>query len=171
MTMLLTGNRDRVQRIVDIVFETECVPPYTGSIVHFAGGFGAAPDSTVLYVTFDEDPPTPVRLEDGARVPFFPARTITLKKNEQELVVVHAWSTKSVCEFTMRLGVMDGTKTYTQAVSDHGSPFRRAPHATDDKFEHIYLGGFICTHYVEAEEGWVYPDSCGPGNAGLYGPR
>lgn len=171
MTMLLTGNRDREQRIVDIVFTTECVPPYTGSIVHFAGGFGGAPDSTVLYVTLDEDPPQAVRLEEGSRVPFFPARTISLKKNEQEVVVIHAWTVKSVCSFTMELVIMDGSRTYTQTVSDNGSPFRRAPHATDDRFERIYLGGYVCQQYVQVEPGWVYPDACGPGNAGPYGPR
>lgn len=171
MTMLLTGNRDREQRLVDIVFKTECVPPYTGTIVHFAGGFGGAPDSTVLYVTLDEDPPQGVRLLEGSRVPFFPARTITLKKNEQEVVVVHAWTVRSVCMFTMDLVIMDGTKTCTQNISDNGSPFRRAPYATDDTFERIYLGGYVCRQYVQVEPGWVYPDACGLGNAGPYAPR
>jgi hypothetical protein len=170
ITVTVTGNRADGVRITDIVPITECSVPSAGTVVHTEGGFGATEDSTVMHLTVDGHPPVPYYVDKDAKFPFFPARTIALKKDEQVVIVIHAGAEQLLCTFELEMTVRDGTETHHQRITNNGKPFVRRPGAEDQSFQHVYLGGYICNNYLEVRGQWS-GDSCGVGNSGTFYSR
>lgn len=170
ITVTVTGNRANEVRITDIMPIADCSVPDTGTLVHTEGGFGATEDSTVMHLTVDGRPPAPYYVDKESKFPFFPAKTIALKRDEQVVIVIHAGVEHSLCSFELEMTVRDGSSTYLQRITKNDKPFVRRPPMEDPAFEHVYLGGYICKNYVEVQGHWT-SDSCGAGNAGTFYSR
>ena len=108
--LALSGNRSSPVRITDISVSPTCGEPLDGLL--FNDPPAGADDS--ISVSFDLDDPDPVAMllsEDGAVVPYFPARTVSLTKGEQQVVLVTASTNEHHCTFTLDLTVLESDET------------------------------------------------------------
>ena len=153
ITVTVMGNRADEVRITNIMPIVDCSVRDAGTLVWTDGGFGATQDSTVMHLSLDESLPAPYFLNETLeKVPFFPAKTVALKQDEQVVIVIHAAVIKATCSFELEMTVMDGDETRLQLITNHGEPFLRAPYIEREKFQHVYYGGNLCKNYVELRE-------------------
>ncbi|WP_104161355.1 hypothetical protein [Arthrobacter sp. ZGTC212] len=151
-TVTVTGNRADEVRITDITPVVECSVRDAGTLVWTDIGFGAAQDSTQMHITLDENLPAPYFLgENGERLPFFPAKTISLMQDEQVVIVIHAVTEKATCNFELDMTVTEGEKTQIQRIKNGDQPFVRAPFPENEKFQYVYYGGNVCKNYTDVQ--------------------
>ena len=113
----VTGNREEGVRIVDAKPIAECSGPHTGAL------FWAPPqgeeESIRLQFDLDQISPQPTyKNEQGDVVPYFPDKTISLKKNEQQVLQIEAMTEKHACSFKLEITVLEGNQRKKQTIHD-----------------------------------------------------
>lgn len=150
IAITVTGNRADEVRITNIRPIVECRPPDPGTLVYTELGAGGAVDSTVMYLTVDESSPVPFSYNQNMeKAPFFPAKTIALKQDEQVVIVVHAFTDNLTCSFELDMAVLVGNETRNQRIKNGDKPFLRAPYLEDEQFQQVYYGGNVCKKYTK----------------------
>jgi hypothetical protein len=153
LSLVVTGNRIEPVRIVNVKPVADCSSPASRTRVNLTGNFGAVDLSTAMVFDLDRDPATAMFGDGEASSPYFPARTISLKKGEQVVVTVAAATAKRHCRFEFDVVVLSGSEEHTQRISNGGRPFVRL--ASDPgAYEHVYWGGQACRAYTEHKGSW-----------------
>jgi hypothetical protein len=146
--VVLEGNRDHVVRVTDVqVTEKRCSAPLTGTMF-YAPPAGA---DEVIRIGFDLDQSVVVaqkyvglQLEKNE---YFSNSTISLKPGEQQVLQVMGKTSAQYCQFMLQLTVVDGTRTVTEPISNHGRPFQvtAVPIGSDQpsfaSYKALYVGG------------------------------
>lgn len=159
LELSVSGNRDAGVRIVDVRIKPDCTRPLDGLL--FLSPPAGSDDSVRLH--FDLDDSTPVATVEGREsVPakaWFPARTISLKKNEEQVILVSASTKKRSCSFFLNLVVREGGKESVQMVGrSDGSPFMVTARVPDRKYGAVYLGGVVCPGWKKANAAYFRGD-------------
>lgn len=175
--LTLNGNRANQVRITDMVANTDCEQFPQGSLVSTAIGRGAMPESAVLSFFIDENPEGPWVFDSNSQAvfPYFPQKTITLQKNEEEYVVVNLipGSPPLNCQVYLEMIVNDNGEQKRQRIPDDGTTFTIMHNPFPEQetpYKNVYLGGEICKNYVQVPpigpgESYEYQTVCGPGNS------
>jgi hypothetical protein len=104
--------------------------------------------------------------EDGAAKPFFPDRTITLNKDEQEQLVfdLHAGDRHQLCRAEFEMAVIDGKEELKQRINDQGRSIAVMTYASElkefQRYRDVYVGGEVCSRFVEFR---LHPESWAAG--------
>jgi hypothetical protein len=117
--LVVEGNRSRPVQIVDMGYTDQCTRPLDGSYYGEGQAGGTEEDQAVV---FDLDAKHPFPQNGMVTGNFFAAHSISLKEGEVEVFKVVVNSSR-YCQYRLTLSVVDGTKTVTEVVSDHGRPF------------------------------------------------
>jgi len=140
--LALRGNRTNAVRVTNINIVPECSSPLDGLL--FLNPPQGADNSIVIH--FDLDKPNPVAVvgkalstsHDGSD-PYFPARTISLKENEQQVVIVSASTEKQYCRFFLDMTILDGDKSSTQRIGmPNGSGFEVTGWVALKQYKSVY---------------------------------
>lgn len=144
----VTGNREDGVRIVDAKPIAECSGPHTGTL------FWAPPqgeeESIRLQFDLDQINPEPTyENELGEVVSYFPDKTISLNKNEQQVLQIEAMTTKHACSFTLEITVLEGNQRKNQRIYDsEGRAFRVSAWAGgspgESQYDEVYLWRGFC---------------------------
>lgn len=169
--LTLTGQQTEGVRVTDIKHVGKCSVPPTDSVVVLAGGFGAIKLPTSMNLIVDKYPSRATYVDESGEGErdFFPTKTITLARGEQDVLVVNAVTRTHYCEFVLEMTVEEGTETIVQRIDHGGRAFVRTP-LMPSGFDRVYLGGYVCNHFVERPgEALTGPPDCGaPDNFGEY---
>lgn len=93
---------------------------------------------------------------------FFQHFTVSLNHDEQFTFLMNAYTATQYCAFTFRMSVLDGSRTFTETVSDNGKPFQvTAIYGQDTvspgafaRCQELYVGGVADT--TSGENGkWI----------------
>lgn len=157
--LVLSGSRSDPVRITEIGVSPTCRAPLDGLL--FENPPAGADDSISVFFDLDDADPVAMLLrDDGTAEPYFPARTLSLAKGEQQVVLVTASTNESSCTFTLDLTVLERDETRVQKVSmPNGSPFAVTASVPDREYEDVYLGGVICSTWVKAGTAYFEGDS------------
>lgn len=150
--LVLQGNRGNSVRVVNMQPVMSCHAPLTGTLF-YSPPAGADLD-TQMIINLD-DPSAPSRYianvngQASGGTGFFQHFTVSLKQNEQFTFLVNAYTNTQYCTFTLKMAVLDGSRTLTETVSDNGKPFRVTAiygqnSVSRDAFSHyqeLYVGG------------------------------
>jgi hypothetical protein len=139
----VTGNREGGVRMVDARPKAECSGPHTGAL------FWAPPqgeeESIRLQFDLDQINPEPTyENERGEVVSYFPDKTISLNKNEQQVLQIEAMTTKHACSFILEITVLEGNQRKNQIIHDSdGGEFRVSAWAGgspgESEYDEVYL--------------------------------
>jgi len=164
--LVIVGNRTQPVRIMNVKTKSECTDPHDGILFHNPPA--GADDSEIINFDLDKADPEAKFIDprDGKEQPYFPARTISLTKGEQQVLLVHAKTDKHFCQFRLQLTVLDGSDTSTIEVpkSDRDA-FKVSAELPGTKYKTVYLGGVATecgTGFVKAkakEKSDLYTDS------------
>jgi hypothetical protein len=177
IVLTLRGNRAHLVRVTDVQAITDCGTPPRGTLVRLATGRGGGPLSMQASIDLDEpDEALQTDPDTGEMSSYFPERTITLKQDEEEVLIVQLYAPDErglMCDVVLGLTVLDRDEEQQQRIPDDGEPFHvmwPEPSGAEAEYEAAYLGGIICAEFVTATPGWetVGPSVCGPGNAAEY---
>ncbi|MBM7775745.1 hypothetical protein JOD54_005949 [Actinokineospora baliensis] len=128
LRITLEGRRNQLIRVVDVaprIVSRE--PPPAGTLLLMPAQGGDA----ALRMLVDLDEPRPVlRLVVGDNpfdkkggTPYFDANTISLKDNEQQVIVLRARSQRDLFRFDLTVTYQIGGETRHQTIDDGGKPF------------------------------------------------
>ena len=96
--------------------------------------------------------------------PYFPNRTITLKKDEQHVLVIDLYPPPGqLCRPQLEMTVIHRDKEYKQNVvpeDQRTGVMGEEPAEAEQEYSQVYLGGYICRKYVLATPDGV--NECGP---------
>jgi hypothetical protein len=146
LKLVLEGNRNHTVRVVDLRTIAKCQAPLDGTILYSPP---AGADTTEA-IGFDLDSTSPVAQHfDGRSLSgnYFIDKTIGLRPDEQQTVVIYSMSKNHYCEYSLALTVLDDGKTTTQTITNHGEPFRvtatlpRTKEAPVGSYRSGYMGG------------------------------
>lgn len=166
LVVTITGNRSDPVRVTDVRDVSECTAPKRGTLVNLGAprmyvepsvrmilNVGATDSHAMLW------DPQPSTLE-----PYFPNRTITLKKDEQHVLVIYLYPPPGqLCRPQLEMTVIHRDKEYKQNVvpaDQRTEVMGEEPAEAEQEYSEVYLGGHICAKYVRATPGAVY--ECGP---------
>jgi hypothetical protein len=154
ITVAVVGNRKDGVRIVDVRPIAKCSPPLTGTL------FYAPPQGrdTSIRLQFDLDKgdrkPT-YRNASGDVEPFFPENTISLKKDEEQILQVDVGTKNQSCDFTLELTVLEGNERKKQTVNKQGGkPFQVSGITKFSAYNEIYTWGGWCEGKSQGDR-WV----------------
>lgn len=166
--LTVSGNRPDGVRILDLKPAGGCSAPNAGSLFVSppAGGENAQMvflhlDNFGASATYRPEDADPMSHEER---PYFLDKTISLKKDEQFVLLVMLESKKSLCSVELDFTVLDGGKTVSQRISNQGMPFTVTAELSRQAWQHTYLGGVICGPFVPATDAWLLDqpgDPCG----------
>jgi len=126
--LVVQGNRRHLVRIINIKPVEHCSAPLDGTMF-FAPGQGEDV-SAQLYVDLD-NPQVPAEYTKAWSVKRYPdyfgQYSISLGFGEQFTFQVAVSTSRQFCQFELDLTALDGGKTVTETVNDHGKPFRITP--------------------------------------------
>jgi hypothetical protein len=134
--VVVEGNRLHSVLITDMGIVDHCTSALDGSLF-LNGGYGGSVGD--LGVVFDLDLAHPVPVNGNAGGSYFTAHSISLRMHEQEIFEVVTSSTR-YCQYRISLTVVDGTKTVTELVSNHGTPFKITGSFPEREYEVLYVG-------------------------------
>jgi hypothetical protein len=141
LKLVVEGNRAHPVLIIDMGITDTCTSPPSGT--YFANGSnGGSVDS--LAVVFDLDLAHPVPGNGQLVGSYFSSHSVSLGQGEQEVFKVVVDSTR-YCRYQITLTVVDGTKTETEVVSDHGQPFKVSGLLAPGQYQALYVGGGLGT--------------------------
>jgi hypothetical protein len=176
LVLTLTGNRPDPVRITGVDVASSCRPPDRGTMVRMMEGRGGGVDSERMQIDAAKVNPTPYRVgQNGKEQPYFPYRTIVLKKGESQTVVVDVNPTylamddpdeEQVCDVHLTLDLLQGDQESTEKVPATVRVMGVESEAADARYASLYLGTGLCKTFVPAQPGWLSDlrASCGPGN-------
>jgi hypothetical protein len=162
ITVAVAGNREDGVRIVDVRPIAKCSAPLTGTLF-YAPAQGR--DSSIrLQFDLDQADPKPTyRNESDEVFPYFPENTISLKKDEQQILQIDAGTDKQSCSFTLELTILEGNERKRQTIyNSGGQPFKVSAFAWSPQtkwlpnfaaYDEIYMRGWMCR--VNMGERWV----------------
>lgn len=144
VSIAVSGNRPDGVRIVDVKPIRECSTPYAGAI--FLAPPQGADNSIILKFNLDQVDPQPrYTNQSDEAAPFFPNNTISLKKGEEQVLLVAATTKRQACSFRLELTVLDGNKRVKQQVSgNNGKPFKVSALTDSSNSENVYYNTAIC---------------------------
>lgn len=157
--MVVTGNRSTPVRVMNVEVVPECGPPLDGLL--FLDPPAGADLSVRLWFDLDEQHPTAMdaSADDADPLPYFPDRTISLSRGEEQVLLVEARTTQKYCSFSLRLTVLDEGATQQQEVAlPDGSRFQVTARLPENNYDRVFLGGAICSAWVEANEAYFAGD-------------
>jgi hypothetical protein len=168
--LTISGNRPDGVRILDLKPAGSCAAPYSGTVFMYPPAGGE--DAQMVFLHLDDMGASAMyRPEDAEPTsdeerPYFLDKTISLKKDEQLVLVVMLETKKSLCSVELDFTVLDGGKTVSQRVGNQGAPFKVTAELGKRAWQHTFLGGVICAgKFVPATEAWYSDGSgnpCGP---------
>lgn len=172
-TLLVTlrGERSNPVRITDIRDASDCAPPDRGTLFRMVYGRGATSDSIRIGIYVGEPSKDAWLWDSEAQEakPFFPDRTITLQKAEEEIVLVDLYPQQGqVCRVQLEMTVVEGDRTLIQKIDPESfHVIQVEPEEVETAYDHVYLSGGICNVAVEATRNWTsdIEGVCGPGNS------
>lgn len=136
LKLVVEGNRSHPVLIIDMGIVDHCTNALAGTLFSNGSNGGSIAD---LAVQFDLDLPHPVPVNGNAGGNYFTAHSISLKKGEQAVFEIAASSAR-YCQYQIALTVVDGTKTLTETVSDHGQPFKVTGLLPKTRYSALYQG-------------------------------
>lgn len=139
--LVIVGNRTQPVRVMDVQTKSECTDPLDGFL--FANPPAGADESEEINFDLDKADPEATFIDrQGKAQSYFPAKTISLSKGEQEVLLVHAETDKHFCRFRLQLTVLDGSDTSTIEVPkrDRGA-FKVSAELPGKRYKTVYLGG------------------------------
>jgi hypothetical protein len=137
LKLVVEGNRPHPILLIDMGIKDTCANPLNGT--YFSNGFNGGTVAN-LAVVFDLDLAHPVPQNGLANGSYFSAHSVSLKQGEQEVFKIVIDSTR-YCQYQITLTVVDGTKTETEVVSDHGQPFKVTGYLAPGQAHAEYIGG------------------------------
>ncbi|WP_139177278.1 hypothetical protein [Geodermatophilus siccatus] len=152
--LALSGNRTGSVRITNLEVHPDCSAPLDG--LWFEDPPAGADDSIRMHFDLDDsNPVAKVASMDGSPTgepeDYFPARTISLKQGEQQVIIVSASTEEKYCSFFLDMTVLEGDETSTHRITmPAGSPFEVTASLPLDQYEEVYLGGVVCYPWVKA---------------------
>lgn len=153
--LVLAGNRKEPVRIIDMEPVATCTAPLSGP--YFEDPPAGGEDS--IRIDFDLDRPrTPGMHDDGSGEsgPFFPAHTISLAQDEQQVLIATASTERQSCDVRFRLTVLDGDERAEVQIPAAGEePYRVSAQLPLSEYETVYVGGVICPEFVQASREYV----------------
>lgn len=159
--LTLRGNRNDPIRIRDIRVESECSAPSPGTYLFLVPPIGATAQS--IGMTLDASKPSESAWHQEAgesAEPYFPDRSITLKKDEQEQLVfalhagdyLNSGARHQVCRAELEMAVIDDGKEVKQRIRHQGQPIRVMSYARTaediSRYREVYLGGSVCKKFI-----------------------
>lgn len=173
LVVTLRGERADPVRITDIRDASECAPVDRGTLFRLVTGRGATPQSIKLAIEVGN--PTRdafwVDAEKGESKPYFPERTITLRKDEEEVLVIDLYppQPEQACRVRLQMTVLERDGEHKQLIApERLSVMDVEPYKADveSAYDLVYLSGWICQRVVPGQPSWydqlTYP--CGSGN-------
>lgn len=166
LTITITGNRSNPVRVTDIRDASECTEPNRGTLVRLGAPRFQIELSVQMVLSVGEadshamlwDP------EAGTSEPYFPNRTITLKKDEQHVLVIQLYPPPGLlCRPQLELTVIHRDKEYKQQVvpeDQRPGVMGEEPAEVEQEYSQVFLGGYICSKYVRVTPG--AETECGP---------
>jgi hypothetical protein len=133
--MVLTGNRNYPIQIVDMRVLKRCSSPYSGTL--FLNDPGGGSIIGVQNVYFDLDLPNPNPGDGTLGGNYFNKHTISLRKSASVTLVIDNYSTLA-CNYKFAISAVDGSRTVTETISNHGSPFKTA--GISPSYKALYIG-------------------------------
>ncbi len=141
----MVGNASGTVTINIITVVRQCSAPLSGT---YFDNPGQGLDNTIR-IGFDLDSIDPVAKylssNFGSTPDFFPAHVVTLAPGEAQTFAFYVTSEEHYCQFTFRVSVVTPNGTVTEAITDHGRPFRITGPAQSahglGAYGAIYLGG------------------------------
>ncbi|MFD1213998.1 hypothetical protein ACFQ36_18335 [Arthrobacter sp. GCM10027362] len=163
--LTLKGNRQDPVRITDIRDVSKCSPPERGTLMRLIPATGGVVPSVQLGISVG-DTRSGAWTSDatGERRPFFPERTITLGRGEEEQLLVELRPTKPdlVCQPELEMTVTEDGRGHLQRIPAEGKLVPVMGYEDDSverQYSAVYLGGRLCPKYVPATPGWRHnPD-------------
>ncbi len=137
LKLVVEGNRPHPVLIIDMGIIDHCLQALNGTLFLNGTNGGSVGD---LGVQFDLDLARPVPVNGNAGGSYFAAHSISLQKGEQAIFQVVSSSTR-YCQYKITLTVVDGTKTTTEVVTDHGQPFKVTGRLPETRYKELYVGG------------------------------
>ncbi|MGM7669289.1 hypothetical protein [Microbacterium sp. A93] len=150
--IVLTGNRTDGVRILGAEANAECGPPSDGLL--FSSPPAGAEESIGLYFDLDSPNSRALSAADPSQ-PYFPANSISLTDGESLVLLIEAHTDRQYCAFSIDLSVLDGERASVQQVTlPEGRPFEVTAFIEESRYEQVYLGGVICSTWVQANEAY-----------------
>jgi hypothetical protein len=147
ISIVLSGNWPDKVRIVDIKPRAECSDASMGAWFG-RGGLGGVDRTLRLDLVIDDSNPTAMIQEGGRAEPFFPAQTLSLEHEEQQVILINAYATESVCTFDLEFTVVYGQSRITQTITNNGKPFFVAADPQEEP-RNVYAFNETCGKYLE----------------------
>ena len=178
VVLTLQGNRPEMVRVTDVQADAECGAPPRGVLMRQGFGRGGAPESLQANIDLD-DPDEAAELDPDTAEPrsYFPEKTITLEKDEEEVLIVDLAPVDEpgiMCEVALVMTVVDDGVEEDLRILNDGEKFRIMqvePYedAVESQYAAVYLGGYVCREFVPAPANWIADPAaaCGPGNSGV----
>ena len=133
--LVLTGNRNHRVQIVDMKVIKHCSNPYMGTL--FLNDPGGGTIITDQRVYFDLDLPNPNPGNGNLGGNYFNAHTISLSKGRSVTLVIVNYATLA-CRYVFTISVVDGNRTVTETINDHGRSFKTA--GISAGYKALYVG-------------------------------
>jgi hypothetical protein len=150
--LVVQGNRDAPVRIINMQPLVSCHAPLTGTL--FYSPPAGADTNTQLILNLDHPLQPPryianVNGQVGGGANYFEHFTVSLKRNEQFTFLINAYTARQYCEFSLKMTVLDGSRTLTETVSDNGKPFQVTSIYNENdvnpgafaRYRELYVGG------------------------------
>ncbi|NKX56377.1 hypothetical protein [Arthrobacter mobilis] len=160
--LTLKGNRQDPVRITGIRDASECSEPRRGTLLRLIPEAGGVVPSIELGISVGETGSgawtTDAR---GEQHPFFPQRTITLARGEEEQLLVELWPSVQgqVCRPRLDMTVLEDGREHLQRIPAEGElvpVMRYEDDSVEPEYAAVYLGGRLCPEYVPAAPGWRF---------------
>ncbi|UVJ39123.1 hypothetical protein [Arthrobacter sp. CJ23] len=167
--LTVSGNRPDGVRILDLKPAGSCSTPHAGTL--FVSPPAGGENAQMVFLHLDNFGASATYRPEGAdpmaheERPYFLDKTISLKKDEQFVLLVMLDSKKSLCSVELDFTVLDAGKTVSQRVSNQGAPFTVTAELSRQAWQQTFLGGVMCTgDFVPATDAWLLDqpgDPCG----------
>ena len=145
----------------------QCASPLRGTIF-YSPSAGADPvtqlnmdlDNPGIPASYQETYQVNGVTEGKAAADYFGHNTVSLGNGEQFTFDIHASTATHYCRFSLAMTVVDGTKTVTENVDDHGVPFqvtavygiKKDLVPSFSRYSAVYLGGVATPR---GDDGWT----------------
>jgi hypothetical protein len=136
--LVVEGNRPYSVQIIDMGVLDHCGRPLTGTVFYNLPNGGTVGD---LGINFDLDEARPFPQNGLAAGSYFSSHSVFLNQGEHQVFTVVSGTSSHYCTYELTLTVVDGTKTLTETVTDHGQPFRVTAGLPFSQYKVLYLGG------------------------------
>jgi hypothetical protein len=141
LRLIFTGESQQGVRILNITpIILKRAAPWHGDL--FA--FPLQGEKPTIQTNFNLDDAFPVVKDNATGRPYFEEKTITLKRDEQEVVIMEVTATRGYVAYMLKVDYLAGTQQRSMTLNDHGKPFElsaiNCPHKNIASYSRAFVG-------------------------------